>query len=79
MLALKYILTYNKVGREKTFDNEDNRAHILKLGVLKTVAFIAGKKNPADQNFYICFSIEIKLKKMIFKSEIAPKIKFKPT
>ena len=31
--------------------------------LLKTVAFIAGKKNPADQNFYICFSIEIKLKK----------------
>ena len=25
---------------------------------LKTVAFIAGKKNPAVQNFYICFSIE---------------------
>ena len=25
---------------------------------LKTVAFIAGKKNPADQKFYIRFSIE---------------------
>ena len=31
--------------------------------VLKTVAFSVGKKNPADQNFYIRFSIEIKLKK----------------
>ena len=31
--------------------------------LLKTVAFIADKKNPADQNFYIHFSIEIKLKK----------------
>ena len=28
---------------------------------LKTVAFIAGKKNPAVQKFYIHFSIEIKL------------------
>ena len=26
--------------------------------LIKTVAFIAGKKNPADQNFYIRFSIE---------------------
>ena len=32
--------------------------------VLKTVAFIAGKKNPAVQNFLIRFSIEIKLKKL---------------
>ena len=24
--------------------------------ILKTVAFIAGKKNPADQNFYIRFA-----------------------
>ena len=30
---------------------------------LKTVAFIAGKKNPAIQKKIICFSIEIKLKK----------------
>ena len=30
---------------------------VVKSG-LKTVAFIAGKKNPADQNFYIRFSIE---------------------
>ena len=49
------------------------------LSLLKTVAFIAGKKNPADQNFYICFSIEIKALKMIFKGEIASKIQFRPT
>ena len=29
--------------------------------ILKTVAFIAGKKNPATQIFFIHFSIEIKL------------------
>ena len=28
------------------------------LGMLKTVAFIAGKKNPAVQKIYIHFSIE---------------------
>ena len=28
------------------------------IGVLKTVACIAGKKNPAIQNFFIRFSIE---------------------
>ena len=34
----------------------------LKLnGQAKSVAFIAGKKNPAIQNFFIRFSIEIKL------------------
>ena len=32
--------------------------------ILKTIAFIAGKKNPAVQKFYIRFSIEIKLKKL---------------
>ena len=30
----------------------------LQRYLLKTVAFIAGKKNPADQKFYIRFSIE---------------------
>ena len=34
------------------------------LSVLKTVAFIAGKKNPAVQKCYIRFSIEIKLKNL---------------
>ena len=35
-----------------------------KYHILKTVAFIPGKKNPAIQNFFIHFSIiEIKLKK----------------
>ena len=34
------------------------------LELLKTVAFIAGKKNPAVQKLYIRFSIEIKLKKL---------------
>ena len=33
------------------------------IRVLKTVAFIAGKKNPAIQKIFIRFSIEIKLKK----------------
>ena len=33
-------------------------------GVLKTVAFIAGKKNPAIQKIFIRFSIEIKLEKL---------------
>ena len=28
------------------------------LFLLKTVAFIAGKKNPATQKFFICFSIK---------------------
>ena len=36
---------------------------IIRIHQLKTVAFIAGKKNPADQNIYIRFSIELKLKK----------------
>ena len=45
---------------------------------LKTVAFIAGKKNPAIQKFFIRFSIEIKLKND-FKGEIASKIQFRPT
>jgi hypothetical protein len=34
-----------------------------KKTLLKTVAFIAGKKNPATQKKFIRFSIEIKLKK----------------
>ena len=46
--------------------------------ILKPVAFIAGKKNPEIQKFYIRFSIEIKLKKD-FKGEIASKIQFRPT
>ena len=41
--------------------------------LLKTVAFIAGKKNPAIQKNFIRFSIEIKLKKY-FRGEIASKI-----
>ena len=32
---------------------------------LKTVAFIAGKKNPAIQKHFICFSIEIKHRALI--------------
>ena len=35
----------------------------LKIGPLKTVAFIAGKKSPAIQKNFIRFSIEIKIKK----------------
>ena len=34
---------------------------IVSVTILKTVAFIAGKKYPAIQNLFICFSIEIKL------------------
>ena len=45
---------------------------------LKTVAFISGKKNPATQEFFIRFSIEIKLKNG-FKGEIASKIQLRPT
>ena len=41
------------------------KMHGISAKMLKTVAFIAGKKNPADQNFYIRFSIEIKLKQCI--------------
>ena len=36
----------------------------LLLMLLKTVAFIAGKTNPAIQKFFIRFSIEIKLTKL---------------
>ena len=38
---------------------------IVKREEVKTVAFIAGKKNPAIQKKIIRFSIEIKLKKWI--------------
>ena len=34
---------------------------IVKREEVKTVAFIAGKKNPAIQKIFIRFSIEIKL------------------
>ena len=37
--------------------------YCLYLVPLKTIAFIAGKKNPAVQKIYIRFSIEIKIKK----------------
>ena len=40
-----------------------------KLELLKIVAFIAGKKNPATQIFFIRFP----------KGEIASKIQFRPT
>ena len=46
--------------------------------LLKTVAFIAGKKNPATQKNIIHFSIEIKLLKNDFKDEIASKTQFRP-
>ena len=41
---------------------QTHKPSMSKVRLLKTVAFIAGKKNPAGQNFYIHFSIEIKLK-----------------
>ena len=43
---------------KSTYSKMTNRA-VKKW--LKTVAFIAGKKNPATQKQFICFSIEIKL------------------
>ena len=49
-----------------------------RLTLVKTVAFIAGKKNPADQNFYIFFPLKESLKND-FKGETASKIQFRPT
>ena len=45
---------------------------------LKTVAFIASKKNPADQNFYIFFPLKESLKTDL-KGETASKFQFRPT
>ena len=42
-------------------DGDDDNGLMQRNGpdrTVKTVAFIAGKKNPADQKFYIRFSIE---------------------
>ena len=48
---------------------------VVKSG-LKTVAFIAGKKNPADQNFYIRFSIENLIINISFYALSWPKLNF---
>ena len=44
--------------------------------VLKTVVFIAGKKNPATQNFFIRFSNENLIANIIFYALIWPKLNF---
>ena len=53
----------------------DEITHGLSFYYLKTVAFIAGKKNPATQK---SFFIDIELKND-FKGEIVSKIQFRPT
>jgi hypothetical protein len=45
---------------------------------VNTVAFIAGKKNPATQNFFFVFPLKESLKNY-FKGEIESKIQFRPT
>ena len=60
--VLKIVLTYcmNKLQDsviEKTFCKILGREFAKCLRSLKTVAFIAGKKNPAIQTLYIRFSI----------------------
>ena len=49
----------------------------MRIVLLKTVAFIAGKKNPVVQKEFIRISIEIKLNND-FKGEIISKIHFRP-
>ena len=46
------------------------------INALKTVAFIAGKKNPAIQKFYICFSIENLIANISFYALSWPKLNF---
>ena len=51
----------------------------LKIGItnyLKTVAFIAGKKNPAVQTFFIHFSIENLIANISFCALSWPKLNF---
>ena len=50
------MISWRGENEEQIVDNFSDR-------MLKTVAFIAGKKNPAIQKNLIQFSIEIKLKK----------------
>ena len=44
--------------------------------MVKTVAFIAGKKNPAIQNFFICFSIENFIENISLYALSWPKLSF---
>ena len=46
------------------------------LFLLKTVAFIAGKKNPAIQNNFINFSIENLIANISFNALSWPKLNF---
>ena len=73
-LSFEIILYKSEIFKfcEKCGDIEWN---LVESRLLNTVAFIAGKKNPATQIFFIRFSIKIKLKND-FKGEIASKIQF---
>ena len=44
--------------------------------IIKTVAFIAGKKNPATQNFFIPFAIENLITNISFYALSWPKLNF---
>ena len=52
----------------------DQNSSIIKKQIVKTVAFIACKKNPATQRIFTCFSVETKLKELL-----ASKIQSRPT
>ena len=48
----------------------------MSINLLKTVVFIAGKKNPATQNFFIRFSIENLIANISFYALSWPKLNF---
>ena len=55
---------------------KNNRLYNTKKHFLKTVAFIAGKKNPAVQKFFMCFSIESLIANISFYALSWPKLNF---